>query len=420
MSDYSISLNSESEEKVFSLYEKFYNYEKSYEGPRFKISSSRCIIPRETFIKILNDCIILSLQTIEDRPISTKFLFPNMKNGTSNWPKGVKFIPVEELSFPNINLQDLKKFLEMASDPNTFLIIDFSGNDKNESEFNFTGFMFVEKSLNSLIFKSELERLELKQKNLKEPLGCLYDSVIFSIDKGRVKVSYLNEPFITIEKGTILETPKFDIESGFVAILSSGVKDRIQKMIDKNDLPVKKRITIMHLIFDKIRESLKKIVLKISEARHGSTLIFNFEGDVNTEKDFQPDPIKIEVPYGSTLLRLTKLTDPISFRSKEAQEIYNTVEMYENTIISLSKTDGALIFDQHLDLVLVLAGAFLKSKASASLSGGARRKSAEGFVRDNKNTMAITISQDGNITIIAPLFDKLFIKDNEQFNSIEY
>lgn len=418
MSNYSISLNSESEEKVFSLYEKFYNYEKSYEGPRFKISSSRCIIPREIFIKILNDSIILSLQTIEDRPISTKFLFPNMKNGTSNWPKGVKFIPVEELSLPNINLQNLKRFFEMASDFNTFLIINFSENDKNESEFNFTGFMFVEKSLNNLIFKSELERVELKQKNLKEPLGCLYDSVIFSIDKGRVKVSYLNEPFITIEKGTILEAPKFDIESGFVAILSSGVKDRIQKMINKTDLPVKKRITIMQLILDKIRESLKKIVLKISEARHGSTLIFNFEGDVNNEKDFQPDPIKIEVPYGSTLLRLAELTDPISFRSKEAQEIYNTVEMYENVIISLSKTDGALIFDQHLDLVLT--GAFLKSKTSASLSGGARRKSAEGFVRDNKNTMAITISQDGNITIIAPLFDKLFIKDNEQFNSIEY
>ena len=80
------------------------------------------------------------------------------------------------------------------------------------------------------------------------------------------------------------------------------------------------------------------------------------------------------------------------------QDIINSIESNENAIVSLSKTDGAMIFDQNLNLVL--AGAFLKTKSSASLSGGARRKSAEGFIKDNRGTIAIVISQDGSITIL--------------------
>ena len=106
----------------------------------------------------------------------------------------------------------------------------------------------------------------------------------------------------------------------------------------------------------------------------------------------------MEIPYGSTLLKLTELDNPNSFFSEENQEIFNCIEMYENAIVSLSKTDGAMIFNQKLDLILV--GAFLKTKSSASLSGGARRKSAEGFIIDNKGTMAIVISQDGTVTYL--------------------
>lgn len=144
--------------------------------------------------------------------------------------------------------------------------------------------------------------------------------------------------------------------------------------------------------------------MKISEDRHGSTLIFNFEGDVDDNKLFQPGAIKLEIPYGSTLLKLTELKEPLSFHTEESRGIYNTIEMYENAIASLSKTDGAMVFNHNLDLILV--GAFLKTKSSASLIGGARRKSAEGFIKDNKGTMAIVISQDEGITYLPAIFIK--------------
>lgn len=411
MSD--ISLNSKAKEKAFSLYEN--SYKKSH-VKLFSISSSRCIIPKVTFIKILNDCFILSLQKIEDRLISTKFLFPSKEDDTFNWPKGVMFIPIEELSLNNIDLQNLKKFLEMAGDSNTFIVMDISENNQNESIFILKGFMFVEKSLNNLIFKSEQERIELKQENLEILLGCLYDSVIFSIDNGRVIASYLNEPFITIEKGTIFETPQFDVQGGLVTISSEGVKERLQNRLDRDDIPIMNRVVVNSLITNKISESLRNILLKIRSGRHGSTLIFNFDGDINDDKAFQPNAIKVKIPYGNSLLKLTELTDRESFSSNKAQQIYKTIEMYENAIISLSKTDGALIFNQFLDLVLV--GAFLKSKISASLSGGARRKSAEGFVRDNQKTMSIIVSQDGNITFIGKLFENFLIIDGDIFSSI--
>ncbi len=192
-----ISLSKISKEMALSYFSEYYKKNK------FKISSSECIIPDKIFLKILNDCLILSQQKIEERLISTKLLFPNMKNVPPDWPKGINIIPIEEISFSSIDLQSLKKYFEMASDSNSFLVINFLENTKNKLKFSFRGFMFVEQSLNSLIFKYEQKRLSVKQKDLKDLLGCLYNSVIFSVKNGRVSVSYLNEPFLIIEKGVI-------------------------------------------------------------------------------------------------------------------------------------------------------------------------------------------------------------------------
>ena len=129
-----------------------------------------------------------------------------------------------------------------------------------------------------------------------------------------------------------------------------SLKELINKLSDEDiDELTQKKIIIQALINYRILESLRNIFLKISEARHGSTLIFNFEGDINDNNLFQPGAIKLEIPYGSTLLKLTELDNPNSFFSEENQEIFNCIEMYENAIVSLSKTDGAMIFNQKLD-----------------------------------------------------------------------
>lgn len=402
-----ISLNQIAEQKALSYYSEGYIEE------RFDIPSSECIIPNKIFLKILNDCIILSQQKIEERLISTKLLFPNKKDG---FPQGVKFIPIEEFSFPSIDLTNLKKYLEMAGDANTFLVIDFFENEEDDRRFSLKGFMFIEKSLRSFVIKYKQEKFSMKYQKSSELLGCLFNSVIFSVDFGRVSVSYFDKTFLIIEKGIISPISYFDIEIFLISSFSSEFQDKLKDFLgdDFKDLSLKKlinklyvedideltqkKIIIQALINYRILESLRNIFLKISEARHGSTLIFNFEGDINDNNLFQPGAIKLEIPYGSTLLKLTELDNPNSFFSEENQEIFNCIEMYENAIVSLSKTDGAMIFNQKLDLILV--GAFLKTKSSASLSGGARRKSAEGFIMDNKGTMAIVISQDGTVTYL--------------------
>jgi len=411
-----ISLSQISKEKALSYYSE------SYEQNGLKITSSECIIPDEIFLKILNDCLILSQQKIEDRVISTKFIFLNSKSGFSKWPKGVIFIPIEEISFPSIDLQILKKFLEMVSDTNSFLVIDFLENKRDNLNFSLKGFMFVEKSLNSLLFTYEQERLSMKGKSMKDLLVCLYNSVIFSVNDGRVSVSYLNESFLIIEKGLISQNPYFDIEIFFISNYSKEFREKIKDFIGKDfkDLPLKELINKLYveeideltqkklikraLIEYKVSESLRNIFLKISEARHGSTLIFNFEGNIDDKELFQPGAIKLKIPYGSTLLKMREIDEIISFHNEDSQEVFNSIEMYESAIVSISKTDGAMIFNPNLDLIL--AGAFLKTKSSASLSGGARRKSAEGFIMDNKGSMAIVISQDGSITYLPEIVIK--------------
>ncbi len=274
--------------------------------------------------------------------------------------------------------------------------------------------MFAEQSLNRLIFKYEQKRRSMGLKDLKNLIGYLYDSVIFSVNNGRVSVSYLNESFLIIEKGLIFQNPFLLKETLSISNDSRGFQEKLKSFIDEVDLSqeeiikminsgkveesIQKKMVIQTLIDNKIHESLRNIFLKISDDRHGSTLIFNYNGDINDEQLFQPGAIRLEIPYGSTLLKLAELRDKKSFFTGKSQETYNTIEMYEKAIVSLSKTDGAMIFNQNLDLILV--GAILKTKSSASLIGGARRKSAEGFIKDNKGTMAIVISQDGTINYL--------------------
>jgi len=151
------------------------------------------------------------------------------------------------------------------------------------------------------------------------------------------------------------------------------------------------------LIDYRLFKSLKRILIKMSEAKHGTTLIFGFKGNPKDKNLFQPGAIELKIPYGSNLLELEFPRAIVSDDSKD-KKLIELINIYEKAIISLSKTDGAMIFNQNLDLIL--AGAFLKTKSSASLTGGARRKSAEGFIRDNPDTIAIVISQDGSITLL--------------------
>ncbi len=425
-----LSLNREAEQRALKIYREFYTEK------RFTIPSSNCIIPNEVLLKIVNDCIILSQQKIEGRFISTQFIFPNLKIEKYKWPKGVEFVEIENINIHSLDLETLKKYLEMATG-NTFLVIDIS-----KELFILKGFMFINKSIRH--FASTInKRGSIGGQDFSKENDCLFNSVIFSIENGRVSLSYINDTFLILENGLLIPKKIYEFEIHWILEISRKFSKKRRSMLGEkyqwfsmNDLvqiyknenldkDSRQSIEIYILTEDLIVESLRNIIKKISEARHGTIMIFNFNGNINDLDLFHPGSIQVKLPYGTKLLELLEIENTIKLLKKEKQGLFNSIRRYEEAIVSLSYTDGAMIFDQNLDLIM--AGTFLKIQSSSSISGGARRKSAEGFIKDNKETIGLVISQDGTVTLLPdtneilnryPPFADVYKKVSEQFKKI--
>lgn len=398
-----LSLNREAEKRALKIYMEFYTEKK------FTIPSSNCIIHNEVFLKILNDCIILSQQKIEGRHISTQFLFPNLKIEKYTWPEGVEFVEIENINIQSLDLETLKKYLEMATG-NTYIVIDIS-----KDHFILKGFMFINKSIRH--FASTVnKRWSMGGQDFSEQNNCLFNSVIFSIENGRVSLSYINDTFLIIENGLLMPKNFYEFEIHWILEISrrfSKVRKSFlgekYKLFSMNDLlriyqneeldkDSRQRIEKSIVAEEFIVESLGTIIKKISEARHGTIMIFNFRGNINDPNLFHPGFAKVKLPYGTKLLEIFEIENTIKLLKKEKQELFDNIRKYEEAIVSLSFTDGAMVFDQTLDLIMT--GAFLKIKSSSSSPGGARRKSAEGFIKDNKETIGLVFSQDGTVTLL--------------------
>ncbi len=425
-----LSLNREAEQRALKIYMEFYT-EKN-----FTIPSSNCIIPNEVFLKILNDCIILSQQKIEGRYISTQFVFPNLKIEKYKWPKGVEFVEIDNINFHYLDLETLKKYLEMAT-RNTFLVIDIS-----KELFILKGFMFINKSMRH--FASTINKSDsIGGQDFSKQNNCLFNSVILSIENGRVSLSYINDTFLIIENGLLMPKKFYEFEIHWILEISRKFSKKRRSMLgekyqwfsmkelvkiyknEKLDEDSRHSIEIYILAEDFIVESLRNIIKKISEARHGTIMIFNFNGEINDLNLFHPGFIKVKLPYGTKLLELLEIENTNKFLKRENQELLGIIRKYEEAIVSLSFTDGAMVFDQNLDLIMT--GVFLKIKSSSSSPGGARRKSAEGFIKDNKETIGIVFSQDGTVTLLPetneifnryPPYADVYKKFSEQFEKI--
>jgi len=422
-----LSLNREAEGRTLKIYKEFYT--EKY----FTTLSSNCIIPNDIFLKILNDCIILSQQKIEGRNISTQFLFPNLKIEKYTWPEGVEFVEIENINLNSLELETLKKYLEMATG-NTFLVIDIS-----KELFILKGFMFISKSIRH--FASTInKRNSMKGQDFSKQNNCLFNSVIFSIENGRVNLSYINDTFLIIENGLLIPKDFYEFEIHWILEISRKFSKKRRSMLggkyhwfstkdllkiyrnEELDKDSRKSVEIYILAENLIVESLRNIIKKISEVRHGTILIFNFNGNINDRNLFHPGFVEVKLPYGTRLLELLDIENTSKLLNKEKQELFNNIRKYEEAIVSLSFTDGAMVFDQNLDLIMT--GAFLKIKSSSSSPGGARRKSAEGFIEDNKETIGLVISQDGTVTLLPeaneilnryPPFADVYKKLLEQF-----
>jgi len=273
--------------------------------------------------------------------------------------------------------------------------------NKGLFKFNLEGFLFFDDSLQSFISNYNpwtvspvAGNINDSKSKIQDKIGCFYRSIFLSIDNGQIATSFYDSKFFIIEEGVISYFPDIRPASMQISNLSSDFQESLRRIKEQwgNTLEIINLFNFKDAIFTIIRD----IVLNIRNARHGSTLIFGFDGDPDNTTLFQPDPIKLKIPLGDEFIKLIKSSGP-SYFSYDIVISSKKVQTYKKAIISLSKTDGAMIFNKNMDLIL--AGAILKVDSSAFGLGGARRKSAEAFTSDT-GTFGIVISQDGKITIL--------------------
>jgi DNA integrity scanning protein DisA with diadenylate cyclase activity len=127
------------------------------------------------------------------------------------------------------------------------------------------------------------------------------------------------------------------------------------------------------------------------------------------DERFQPGFISAKIPFADILLTSISVDCVEYWRCEGSDDEYqqerderftaDEVRAMTTAIVALSRTDGAVVFDGNMHLVA--AGAFLKVTSESKSRGGARRKSAESFVRSNPGSAVIVISQDGPVTVYA-------------------
>ncbi|KKK95256.1 hypothetical protein LCGC14_2674640, partial [marine sediment metagenome] len=328
------------------------------------------IILDELFIRLLNDCLLLSQQKVEGRLISTKIFIPGYYEQNFIWPQGVQFVQIEGVQLTHLKLETLKKFLEIAGDPNTFLVINII--NKEPFKFKLEGFLFFDDSLQSFISNYNpwtvspvAGNINDSKSKIQDKIGCFYRSIFLSIDNGQIATSFYDSKFFIIEEGVISYFPDIRPASMQISNLSSDFQESLRRIKEqrKDTFDSINHFNIEDVIFTIIRD----IVLNISNARHGSTLIFGFDGDPDNKNLFQPGAIKLHLPLGNEFIKLIESSSP-PFFSYETVINSKKVQTYKKAIISLSKTDGAMIFNKNMDLIL--AGAILKVDSSAFGSGG--------------------------------------------------
>ncbi len=354
-----IELNINAKNKIVKACEDFYG-------------THTFLIP-DLLLEIINCCLILSMQKIEGKFVKFRFIIIDKLKMDRYLPKGIVLISFDEELHTNLKLTQIKKYLAASEDPNIAIVLNIS-NEEKQKNIKIIGLLIFQESIQK--FSSQFKLWELTPEKYEQSLGSIYNSLLIEIENRKVLLSFFNRRLLEIENGII--TYRTNISHFISRLFERSDFLLLIEEYEEQGLPY---------LFDEYYSIFHEIIFNISNDRHGAILIFCYEGDINDENYFHPGAINVKVPI------LSFLKDK-KYPITNKKDIKNIIKMYRDVIISLSKTDGALIFNNNLDLIS--AGAFLKVEESSIAIGGARRKSAEAFVKKIKK-MGVSISQDGNI-----------------------
>ncbi|MCJ7443885.1 MAG: diadenylate cyclase [Methanotrichaceae archaeon] len=390
-----ISITHEAAEKGFMFYVR-----------KSKIHGINPTINKEIFSRLIDGAVLLSQQTIEAESLSANFLFfpPDIKlneiPASDSW-FGAIALPIEGVTLSELSFEHLKPYLSSATDSSSFLIISAT----NDNKFIFQGILYMAMSIDSVVsINRRIWMIDSFQK-------ILSDNLRIAVHDRRVTMSLGTDPILRIEKGSIHEISDFENEINSTLDVSTTFFEDAHTLTEK----INHEFKSLGYANGKCREIrpvarkvLREIVTAIMDEHHGATLVFGSAWDLNDESRFQRGAIKVKIPLGSLILQKMHLFDVVWMRCKGFDDdlqqdqdefvISEKLRAMQNAIIMLSKTDGAVIFDRNLNVIGI--GTFLKMTSTVDSPGGARRKSADSFVKANHGVAIIVISKDGKVYLV--------------------
>lgn len=381
-----------------------------YLGASIQYNGSQ-LLTLEQFSYIMNFILNIMLQKIEARSIDSKMLIINAYDVKMeiSFPDGIYF--KQDKSRPILTLEKqgpLIRRLEYGSIHQNYILISI-----NKMKLVFEGFLTFEKSFQAFFVQLDDPWNDYRS-YYNSPIA---GSLLFEISNNSFKTTLLSPlpledmefPFPPVQSRLLkLSNNKLEMYEDYSSRILSIIKlcTRLSNAIINhvNSIPylkdkrkVLKNAAYETTIYARINYFLQSLFHSISDKHHGSILIFGYKD--KELKHISPGYIQMNIPFGRYFRELSQDFNKIMTMDEEKAEfdpLFLKLMTTINTIIGLSLLDGAIIFDDHMDVIA--AGAILDVNVKdVDLEKGARHKSGKAFA-EKTNTFAVVISQDGPIS----------------------
>jgi len=367
-----------------------------------------CQLPESAFAEALDLALLLSQRVVEGRKLRLTLLVQAEDMDLARQVQkdrscGVVHIQLPDSKGPELVFSALEPYLGCASDQSSLCAVQ-----------RLEGCPTLRLGL--LYFGTDLSSLSRRPCEPGSLLALVQRSLTIRIEYGTVSVGVGMDWFLTLQQGELLEIPRFEREIDAILAASGAFRSRLDRFLTDADrqndgwsaVPDQAQATALAPALEgSIRkamgDALREIIATIAHAQHGSTLLFGTESMVGDTMHYQPVALNLDLPLGEAVLH--------QFEAPRAQEgdescleqgqceklAAERTAAIVRAIINLSQTDGAVVFDG--SLTAIGSSTFLKVKESAAVAGGARRKSAQSFVRAHPGVVAVVISQDGFVSL---------------------
>jgi hypothetical protein len=372
----------------------------------YRMKARHSVISETLFHSVLNLVAYLNIQVIEGRPIEANILFPAKEGALSDalgkkttwW--GAQYIELIFLDLEEVSFKVLKRYLSCVGDPSGCLVIEGGTNGLR------VGLLYVGTSL-----------ISLSASGNEDPLPrLLKENLLVRIRSGVATFQIGEDVIFAIRRGELIEAPQYDSEIRAIFLSSPGLRERCAEFVNAGNQQMETLAEIQgrpqppitqEEVEGAISGAIREVIWRIALGEKGAILIFGLDPRASRTDGLQSDSITVNRSLVEALLR------EISVRRIERLSVFCNDDEYIQVrdessvperraalirmIVNLSRTDGAVIFDDRL--TAISAATFIKASGRSENIGGARHRAAQSFIQQYPASIAITISQDGDVSL---------------------